>query len=247
MHRPRRPTVILLAASLTVLAAVACSGGSEQPILNQFFTASRLRDNTSLQNFSTVAFDPQTQGTVTSFSITNVTPEERKTLNVKTYAKALDDARAEDAEYSKRKQQYFTANEEAIGRALKAEREKSNLKGKDAEVQAAWMKFREEGSHVSRKVSDARSKLASESAIVELSFSDQRTPPDYKKYDGDLVSKDVTLNANVKLPNGQTTQKRLVVTMQRAVLKADKEIAGRWIITNVKDTASPAGSKTSRR
>ena len=247
MHRPRRPTVILLAVSLIVLAAVACSGGPEQPILNQFFTASRLRDNTSLQNFSTVAFDPQTQGTVTSFSVTNVTPEERTPLNVKTFAKALDDARAEDAEYSKRKQVYFNANEEAIGRALKAEREKSTLKGKDADVQNAWMKFREEGSQVSRKVSDARTKLASESAIVELSFSDQRNPPDYKKYDGDLVSKDVTVNANVKLPNGQTAQKTLVVRMQRAVLKAEKEIAGRWIITSVKDTAAPAGSKTSRR
>jgi len=33
--------------------------------------------------------------------------------------------------------------------------------------------------------------------------------------------------------------------MQRAVLKADREIAGRWIITSVKDTAAPAGSKTS--
>jgi hypothetical protein len=246
MHRPRRPTVVLLAVSLTVLAAVACSGGPEQPILNQFFTASRLRDNTSLQNFSTVAFDPQTQGSVTSFSIASVTPEERKPLNVKTFAKALDDARAEDAAYSKRKQEYYNANEEAITRTLKAERDKSKLKGKDAEVQTAWSKFREEGSQVSKRVSDARTKLASESAIVELSFSDQRTPPDYKKYDGELVSKDVTVNANVKLPDGQATKKTLLVTMQRAVLKADKEIAGRWIITSVKDTAAAAGAKTSR-
>jgi len=245
MHRPRRPTAILLAVSLTVLAAAACSGGAEQPILNQFFTASRLRDNTSLQNFATVAFDPQRQGSVTSFSITSVSPEERKPLNVKTFAKALDEAKAEDAAYSKRKDQYYTANQEAITRTLKAEREKSQVKGKDADVQAAWMKFREEGSQVSRKVADARSKLASESAIVELSFSDQRNPPDYKKYDGELVSKDVTLDANVKLPDGQTTKKTLVVTMQRAVLKADREIAGRWIITSVKDTAAPAGSKTS--
>src|SRR5262245_37870555 len=79
MHRPSRPTAVLLAVStlaLGVFAVGACAGGSEQPILNQFFTASRLRDNTSLQNFSTVAFDPQTQGTVSSFSITGVTPEE---------------------------------------------------------------------------------------------------------------------------------------------------------------------------
>src|SRR5437867_6472499 len=108
MSRPRLSSTSLFAISLSALAlaAAACSGGAEQPILNQFFTASRLRDNTSLQNFSTVAFDPQTQGSVTSFSITNVTPEERKPLNVKTFAKALDDARAEDAAYSKRKEEY---------------------------------------------------------------------------------------------------------------------------------------------
>ena len=245
MDRPRHLAATLLAVSLTVLAAAACSGGAEQPILNQFFAASRLRDNTSLQNFSTVSFDPQTQGTVSSFSITGVTPEEHKALNVKTLAKALDDARAQDAEYTKRKEQYFSANQEAISKALKAEREKSKLKGKDADVQAAWTSLREEGSRVSRRVADARNKLASESSIVELSFSDQRTPPDYKKYDGELVSKDVTVSANVKLPNGQTTQKTLVVTMQRAVLKADKDIAGRWIITGVKDTSAPAGTKTS--
>src|SRR5438093_10101200 len=245
MYQPRRTTATLLAVSLIVLAAAACSGGAEQPILNQFFTASRLGDNTSLQNFSTVAFNPQTQGSVTSFSITNVTPEERKPLNVKTFAKALDDARAEDAAYSKRKEEYFSANQEAISRALKAERDKAKLKGKDADVQAAWTKFREEGSQVSKKVAEALNKLASESAIVELSFSDQRNPPDYRKYDGELVSKDVTVSANVKLPSGQSTQKTLLVTMQRAVLKADKDITGRWIITNVKDTAAPAGTKTS--
>jgi hypothetical protein len=164
---------------------------------------------------------------------------------VKTLAKALDDAKAQDAEYTKRKDDYYTANQEAISRALKAEREKAKLKGKDAEVQATWTKFREEGSQVSKKVSEARTKLVSESAIVGLSFSDQRNPPDYKKYDGELVSKAVTVAANVKLPNGQATQKTLLITMQRAVLKADREIPGRWIITSVRDTAAPAGTKTS--
>src|SRR5438874_5677216 len=156
MDRPRRLAVTLLAVSLTVLAGAACSGGAEQPILSQFFAASRLRDNTSLQNFSTVSFDPQKQGTVSSFSITAVTPEEHKSLNVKTFAKALDDARAEDAQYTKRKEQYFSANQEAISRALKAEREKGKVKGKDADVQVAWTKLREEGSRVSRRVAEAR-------------------------------------------------------------------------------------------
>jgi hypothetical protein len=75
MYRPRPTFAVLLAASLTVLAAAACSSGPEQPILNQFFTASRLRDNTSLQNFATVSFDPSSEGTVSSFQIQSVTPE----------------------------------------------------------------------------------------------------------------------------------------------------------------------------
>ena len=244
MHRSRRASATFVAALFTVVS-VGCSSAPEQPILNQFFTASRLRDTTSLQNFATVTFDPSTQGTVSSFSITHVTPEQRKPLNVKTLAKAFDDVKAEDAAYTKRKDQYFTANQEAIGRALRAEREKSKLKGKDAEVQAAWTKFREEGTQLSRKVSEARSKLANESAIVELSFSDQRNPPDFRKYDGELVSKDVTVSANVRLPNGQATQKTYVLMMQRAILKADREIAGRWIITSLRDASVPAGTKTS--
>jgi len=51
--------------------------------------------------------------------------------------------------------------------------------------------------------------------------------------------------ASVKLPSGQTTQKTLLITMQRAILKGDRDIPGRWIITSVKDTAAPAGTKTS--
>ena len=42
-------------------------------------------------------------------------------------------------------------------------------------------------------------------------------------------------------PSGQTAQKNYVVTMQRAVLHADKELTGRWIITAIKDASgSPA-------
>lgn len=245
MHRSRPRAFALAAAALAVLSLAACSSAPEQPILNQFFTASRLRDNTSLQNFATVSFDPRIQGTVTRFSITAVSPEQRTALNVKALAQAVEDVKLEDDAYNKRKREYYNANEEAVSRALKAERENARLKGKDADVQAAWTKFRDEGTLLSRKIADAKSKLAAESGLVDISFSDVRGAPDYKKNDADLVSKAVTLSASVKLPNGQSQDKTLVVTMQRVVLKADKEVPGRWIITSVKDTAAPAGTKSS--
>jgi hypothetical protein len=245
MPQPNARIVAPLAVLLTVLSIAGCSSAPEQPILNQFFTASKLRDNTSLQNFAIVTFDPRTEGIVSSFDITSVGAEQRKPLNVKLLAKTVDDVKAEDDEYTKRRQTFYMANQEAVVRALKAEREKAALKGKDAEVQAAWTKLREEGSVMSKKMSEARSKLASESAVVELSLSDPRNPVDYKKHDGELAAKEITLSASVKAPSGQSSQKTLIVTMERAVIKADKEINGRWIITGVKDQSTPAGTKSS--
>src|SRR5438105_13216606 len=97
MDRLRPRVSVLLAASLTTLIPLfaGCSGAAEQPILNQFFTASRLRDNTTLDGFSVVALDPQKKETDTSFSMTNVSAQKRKPLTLPQIAKAPDEAKAE--------------------------------------------------------------------------------------------------------------------------------------------------------
>ena len=245
MDRPVSRALAFGFLSLTFVF-VGCSGGSEKAIVSQFFSASRLRDNTSLDNIATVIFDPRTQGTVTTFSITTVSPEDHKPLPLKSLAKAQDDAKAEDEAFSKRKDDYQTANLEAIQRVLKAERGEGKVSGKDAEVQVAWTKLREESATVSKKVSDARRSLRSQTQLVDLSVNaGGRTAVDVTKYDGEMVSKDVTVSAPVKLPSGDTVQKTLLLTMQRAILKGDKEITGRWIITGFKDTAASPATKTS--
>jgi hypothetical protein len=233
---------------LIVLAAVvvgACSSPPEQPILYQFFTASRLRDSTSLQNFAVVSFDPATAGTVSNFSITNVGPEQKRPLNLRALAKALDDAEAEDDALMRRKMDYQNANMDAIRRLLQAERDNEKLKGKDAEVQATWTKFREDMSQMMKKVAEAKSRFTAESKLIELSVYDPRNPVDLKKYDTELATKEITVSANVREPGGQSRKKTLIVTMQRAMLKGDREITGRWIISSVRDAALPAGTKSS--
>jgi hypothetical protein len=233
--------VAVALTSLTLLAAAGCTGGPEQPILNQYFTASRLRDNTTLANFSTVAFEPREQGTVTSFTIQSVSPEQHKALAVRTLVDAQAAAKAADADYTKRKDAYETANLDAIKRVIDAENASKPVKGKDAEVQAAWTKLRQEGAEVSKRVYDARRRFASETSVASLSVQDPRAPVDLAKYDVDLVSKEATIAARVNLPTGQAADKTLVVTMQRAVLKGDREITGRWVITGIRDaSASPA-------
>ena len=247
MDRLRPRVSVLLAASLTTLIPLfaGCSGAAEQPILNQFFTASRLRDNTTLDGFSMVALDPQKQGTVTSFSITNVSAEQRKPLTLRSLAKAHDDAKAEDTALNTRRETFQQANDEAVQRVVKAGRT-AKLKGGDADVQASWFKMLDEGIELSRKVADARRKLATESAMVKMSVADPRNPIDVAKYDGDLVSKEVTVNATLRQPNGETSPHTYLITMQRALLKGEKgDITGRWVITSLKDAAAPAGTKTS--
>jgi hypothetical protein len=234
-----------LATLLAAATLIGCSSTPEQPILNQFFTASRLRDHTSLANFATVAFEPNAQGIIISFDITNVTPEQRRPLGLRTLAKAHQDAEAEDTDFSKRKFEYQTENLEAIKRVLKSERDNARPAGKDAQVQTTWSKLVEDGAAISKKVVDAKRKLAAEKAVADMSVNGGPTHVDVAKYDGELVSKDVSISAPVRLPNGQTAQKNLIVTMQRAVLKGDKEITGRWIITAIRDASGSASTPRS--
>jgi hypothetical protein len=234
-----------LATLLAAATLIGCSSTPEQPILNQFFTASRLRDNTSLANFATVAFEPNAQGVIIRFDITNVTPEQRRPLGLRPLAKAHQDAEAEDTDFSKRKFEYQTENIDAIKRVLKSERDNAKPAAKDAQVQATWGKLVEDGAAISKKVVDAKRKLAAEKAVADMSVNGGPTHVDVAKYDGELVSKDISISAPVKLPNGQTAQKNLVVTMQRAVLKGDKEITGRWIITAIRDASGSASTPRS--
>ena len=174
-----------------------------------------------------------------------MSPEQRKPLALKTLAKAHEDALAADAELTKRKAAYQTENLDAIKRVIAAERGKGKIPPRDAAVRTAWSKFLEDGVAAARKVGDAKRKLASETVVVDMSINGGPTHVDVTKYDGELLSKDVSISAPVKLPTGQTAQKNYVVTMQRAVLKADKEITGRWIITSIKDASGAASTPRS--
>lgn len=244
MSRRRMSLAALLAVSLTAPAFWACSGGPEDAILTHFFTAARLRDNTTLGSFATADFDPREQGIITSFTITNIGAERRRTLSLKALAKEYDAAKAADAEFTKRKDSYADQNIDVVEKVVRAGRD-AKLTGKDAEIQASWFKFVDEGAAIGHRVGEARRNLAAQRDMVELSAVDPGQTLDVTKYDGDLVAKDVTITAPVKLPTGQTVTKTLVITLERAELKAEKPIVGRWIVATIKEPGSQGGTKAS--
>jgi hypothetical protein len=62
----------ILTVALLTIALAGCSSAEERTLLGQFFAASRLRDLTAVRNVATVAFEPATDGIVTSFEIMRI-------------------------------------------------------------------------------------------------------------------------------------------------------------------------------
>jgi hypothetical protein len=170
------------------------------------------------------------------------TPAQTRELKIKDLDKAFKEAQAVESDFSKKKNEYQDKNLDAINRVIKIEQSgKGKVTGKDAEIQAAWTKWRDEQSAYSKKVSEARKALQVERKVADLSLPDH----DVTQFDSVVeATKDVTVSANVRTPDGQSVKKTLVLTLQRVVMKdsAGKEIPGKWMITALKEAAAGAGS-----
>jgi hypothetical protein len=223
---------------VAVAALGACSSphAQEENLVRQYFRASGLRDNQTLANFAAVSFDPKTEGTVTDFDVTAVSEERTEPLRVRELSKAYQEAESANKAFNEKKKVYQDANLDAIDRVLKAESAGRKLTGRDAQVQAEWTKWRDETSAEAKKLSAARGALSDARPIPELSLSTGGGEvPAVEELDGNMVSKDISVAATVRGPDGATSQKNYVITVQRAVVKsATGERAGKWIITGVK-------------
>lgn len=239
MLRPKISVYLLASMVLAAAALSACSSpnAAEENLVRQFFRASGLRDNQTLSNFATVSFEPKTDGTVTDFDVTAVSPARSEPLRVIELSKAVTEAEAANKAFNEKKKVYQDANADAIDRVLKAESAGRKLSGRDAQVQAEWTKWRDESGAEAKKLSAARAALSDARPIAELSLmANSGAPtPTVEELDGTLVTKDISVTAQVRGPDGATTQKNYVMTVQRAVVKvATGERPGKWIITGLK-------------
>jgi len=66
-----------------------------------------------------------------------------------------------------------------------------------------------------------------------------------ERRDGGHVVKDVVIEAPVRVPSGQTVQKTLVITLQRAEPPDQRSRAEGWIVTGFKDERPAAATPRS--
>jgi hypothetical protein len=242
MHRPRNLWCLLPLLVVLAFSVSGCGGSEHDQMIRRFFNASSMGDNITMANIATVSFDPTKDGRATNVSFVSETPAQTRELKIKDLDKAFKEAQAVESDFSKKKNEYQDKNLDAINRVIKIEQSgKGKVTGKDAEIQAAWTKWRDEQSAYSKKVSEARKALQVERKVADLSLPDH----DVTQFDSVVeATKDVTVSANVRTPDGQSVKKTLVLTLQRVVMKdsAGKEIPGKWMITALKEAAAGAGS-----
>ncbi len=241
MIRPQRSFVLGLPAIAGALLSVACSSQPEQQVLQQYFTASRMRDNVTLGNIATVSFDPMERGSIQSFDIVSVGMEEKRPLRVKELAAAEEAARAADENFNKDKKAYQDANLRAIERVVAAEQKKTPLRGPDVQVQQAWTKWREDAGEFAKKLTEARRAVSEERALAFPSLASANPPVDAATCDGEVLTKEATLKADITLPDGSTKPSEVRVRFTRVDITDGTPVTGKWIITEVAESgAAPA-------
>lgn len=227
--------IAVLAGPLALLAA-SCARAPEQQLLNQFFRASRARDNATLAMMSAVSVDPREDGYVDDFTITNVGEEQRTPVNLRDLVAAEEKARSDEREFGVRKQAYQDENLATIEQVLKLERSpNARMTPAQQQVKTEWDRWREETTDHTRATSEARAAVMDATGPIQASLTQPGTPPFTPgEFQGTLVTKNVTIDANVVSPEGTAEEKTLTLTLQRAEgMLSGQEVEGRWIITRI--------------
>ena len=228
--RRRLAAAVLLVPA--ILIEISCSRPPEQQFLTQFFRAARARDNTTVGRMSAVEIDPRTQGAVQDFEIVSIGDERREKLTFKPLFEAEAQAREKEKEFLKTKIEYQNANIKQIEEVLKLE-QKPDAKFPPAlqKVKEEWDKWRAEIAAHARASNSASLAIKQATGLAEASLTQPGQPPlDPKTFDGETITKDVVVDAEVRTPDGQTANKQLTVTIAR-VAGGGRE--GRPIITKI--------------
>jgi hypothetical protein len=228
---PRRFAAALLLVPSTLLV-ISCSRPPEQQFLTQFFRAAKGRDNTTVGRMSAVTIDPRDKGTVEDFSIENISAETRTPLTFKPLFQAELKASEEEKAFLKTKIEYQTANIKAIEEVLKLEAQPdAKFTPAQQKVKAEWDKWREGIAAHARTTAAATAEIRRATGVAEASLTQPGQPAlDARNFEGETIKKDVTVKANFRSPEGQMSEKTLVITIER-VAGGGRE--GRPIITKI--------------
>ena len=232
----KRTLIAIISLLMSSGLLTACGGGGEElSLVRAFFTASRYNDRSTLGNMTMVFFTPEEDGIASSPAVDNVTEEQRRSLRLAELGAALEGIQAEETTFRSDKKAYQDENEETITRILQAQRDEEEIDSDDEEIQGIWNTWVSDERDFARKVSDAQNELNQAVRIAEASVYDPSNPINVIDYEGELITKDVTVTASIA-KDGNSEDRTMVFTIQKVELQGGGEeglIDGRWIITDI--------------
>ena len=230
----KRSLVVITALFVGGGFLTACGGGGEEDqLVRAFFQASRFNDRSTVGNMSMVFFPPEDEGIASSPSIDSMQEEQRVPLRMQELGEALVDARQAEEDFREEKKMYQDENEETITRVIEAQRAEEDVAGDDEEVQEMWGNLVEEERSYAQAVSDATVDLNRAVQIANASVFDPSNPIDVTTYDGDVITKDLTVTASIE-KDGSSSDRTMTLTLQQVEIRgggSDELVASRWIIT----------------
>jgi hypothetical protein len=230
----KRSLVVITALFVGGGFLTACGGGGEEDqLVRAFFQASRFNDRSTVGNMSMVFFPPDEEGIASSPSIDSMQEEQRVPLRMQELGEALVDARQAEEDFREEKKMYQDENEEAITRVIEAERAEEDVAGADEEIQEMWSNLVDEERSYAQEVSDATVDLNRAVQIANASVFDPSNPIDVSSYDGDVITKDLTVTASIE-KDGSSSDRTMTLTIQQVEIRgggSDELVPSRWIIT----------------
>ena len=115
-----------------------------------------------------------------------------------------EQARQAEAEFQRQKRAYSDANLKTIEEVLKLENNPAaKLTPQQAEVKTEWDKWRADTATFVKNLTAARAAVTAATGPAEASLAQPGQPKfDVNTFEGDMVSKDVAIKAEVKSPGG---------------------------------------------
>jgi len=203
--------------------SVACGGGSEKRVVDQYFNALRANDNVTLTSFAMVSFDKK----VDNWKVKGASPETRSPAILPELAKKVAELEAELAANKKAAGAYSNEHYVEIDKVKELQKAGKPIPANLKDVAEKWAQFNEKDRELKRAVAEARAAVEREKRNVTLSVGQQE---DVEKLTGEVVTKQVDVDLTI---GGQVQP--YVMTLRKYELSggSGSRMVSRWVVQNI--------------
>lgn len=212
-------------ALAVALAVVACGGGAESNVVNQYFTALKANDTNTLTSFAMVQFEQPVQ----DWKVTSVGPEAKASAPLPDLVQKQKDLEAELAKNTREARAW--GNDLSVYPKLDKMREIRGKNGKlPADLQPVadkWDGYQSKDRELKKQVADAKNAVERERRNVVLSVGNVEQVETLK---GEMISKDLNLDLTI---NGE--KKPYVMALRKYELASNtgSRMVSRWVVQSL--------------